>query len=153
MKDEENKTTNGMIAMRFGYQGDPGLSVLLNLGSLLSCGASEETPYSSFCRICHTIRDATWRQKNRISTSNWNNTMCLSTELHILIVLYRMLFPRMSGGLVSKHFPRELRGTDSKPSLSACFLNDNQKWPCLCTPLCALSHGLLLLNFMHLSCS
>ena len=43
----------------------------------------------------------------------------------------RMLFPRMSGGLVSRHFPRELRGTDSKPSLLACFLNGNQKWPCV----------------------
>ena len=51
MKDEENKTTNGMIAMRFGYQGDPGLSVLLNLGSLLSCGAShKETSQSALSR-------------------------------------------------------------------------------------------------------
>ena len=42
VKDEENKTTNGMTAMRFVCQGDPSLSVLLNLGSLLSCGASHE---------------------------------------------------------------------------------------------------------------
>ena len=51
MKDEENKTTNGMIAMRFGYQGDPGLSVLLNLGSLLSCGASHKETSQSACLV------------------------------------------------------------------------------------------------------
>ena len=51
VKDEENKTTNGMTAMTFVCQGDPSLSVLLNLGSLLSCGASHEETSHSACLL------------------------------------------------------------------------------------------------------
>ena len=62
----------------------------------------------------------------------------------------RMLFPRMSGGLVSRHFPRELRGTDSKPSLLACFLNDNQKWPCVYVRPSVLCHMIASAEFYAL---
>lgn len=51
VKDAESRATNGMTAMRFGCQGSPGHSVLLNLGSLLICGVSHEEATHSTCLV------------------------------------------------------------------------------------------------------